>query len=209
MNLFRKLQQFILPAGTDFFVSMQHQSAMTEKVVDELYHLYIEDKKIDSLSMLDLIKQEKEIRKNNLQQLYAALITPIDKEAISRAIINLDWVVLSIEHLHVELETYGIRNLEEYESILVLLKQEMENLSYCFSLLEQKKYDVFSNQIFTIVHLDNLVIKEYAKHVSALLSGNDIKKIIEYKEILTQLKEVSKRIRICANNMEDMIFKML
>ena len=41
-----------------------------------------------------------------------------------------------------------------------------------------------------------------------LFENKDINHVLKHKEILTQIKEISKRIHICGNHLEDIVFKM-
>ncbi len=208
MGALKKLQDFILPQEVDFFKRLQEQSVSCKNCIDELYNFYITQNSSSTDTLKNLIQQAEEMRSKNLKELYQVFITPVDKEAISRAYINLDWVVMSVKHLEVELEIYEIKDLIEYKSILDLLKEEMTDIHTGFGMLRKNDFEKFSLLVFNIVQNDNKLIEEYARYVSALLSSNDIKKIITRKEILNQLKEVSKRIRMCANDLEDMDFKM-
>ncbi len=207
MKLFKKIQEYILPREVDFFQGLQEQSILIKNIIDELHNIYITKKSSDG-NVKELIQNAQDIRREKLNELYQVFITPVDKEAIGRAYINLDWVVMSIEHLEVELKIYKIADLTEYETIINLLKEEMNHIHHGFEMLQKNDFDHFSKRVFSIVHCDNKLIEEYARRVADHLDSNDLKMILTHKEILAQLKEISKRIRICANDLEDMLFKM-
>jgi uncharacterized protein Yka (UPF0111/DUF47 family) len=207
MNLFKKLKSYILPKEVDFFGNLTKQSRMTEAIVTELYNIYISTSG-DATELRSLITESKNMRTKNLIELNAVLITPVDREAISRAYVNLYWIVLSIKHLDMEIGSYDIKSLNEYENILVNLKQQMNVMSTCFQLLKDNKHsDVLSN-VYQVIHLDNTLILDYSRHLNKLFDGKDMKHILQHKEILSQLKEISKRIHFCANSVEDIVFKM-
>ncbi len=208
MGTLKKIENYILPHEVDFFDHLQKQSGLTKNIIDELYHIYIEQSSSSITLLKKMIQQAQDLRRENLKELYNIFITPVDKEAISRAYVNLDWVVMSIEHMQVELEIYEITNLTEYKTILDILREEMSDIHIGFGELNKNNFENFSKLVFNVVHHDNELIKEYAHQVSLLFNSNDIKKIITRKEILSQMKEISKRIRICANDLEDMLFKM-
>ena len=48
----------------------------------------------------------------------------------------------------------------------------------------------------------------YVQEVSSLVESKDMEKIFIHKELLSQLKEISKRMRMMANSLEDIIMKM-
>ena len=207
MNFFKKLSGFILPKEVDFFGNLNQQSTITQQIVNTLYGIYIERSKT-SLQLDEAIGKANELRIKNLIELNNVLITPVDKEAISRVYLSLDWIVLSIKHLDVEINAYKISSLAEYEKIFIFLKEQMEKMDECFALLKKKKYNEVLKKINDIIRLDDELIKEYSGQLSALFDSDSTKHILRHKEILSQLKEVSKRIHVCANTMEDIVFKM-
>lgn len=202
------LRKFILPQTVDFFKRLETQSILCRDIIDELRNIYLSHKSSSFNLLKKMIKEAEQARRKNLKELEQVFITPVDKEAISRAYINLDWVVMSIKHLQAELEIYGVEDLKEYTVILDLLREEMSDITNGFGMLHENKDGKSAELMFEIIHYDNELIKEYARQVSKLLESNDIKKIITQKEILYQLKEISKRIRLCANDLGDMLFKM-
>jgi uncharacterized protein len=207
MSLLDKLKHYILPKEVDFFGNLRHQCRITEDIVEELYRAYVLDAG-DTAKMQALIAEAKKMRARNLVELNNVLITPVDKEAISRTYVNLHWIVLSIKHLDVEIAAYAIRTLKEYEPLFGNLKDQMHALTGCFLLLKEKRYQAVQDRVYGIIHFDNELIRTYSDQLAALFRGDDLKRILQHKEILSQIKEVSKRIHVCANTVEDMVFKM-
>jgi uncharacterized protein Yka (UPF0111/DUF47 family) len=207
MNFFKKLSGFILPREIDFFGNLCNQSAITLHITEILYHIYIVKSKT-SAELNEVISGANELLTKNLIELDEVLITPVDKEAFSRAYLNLDWIVLSIKHLDVEISTYKISSLAEYEEIFGLLNSQMKVMNDCFAWLKMKKYKDVLLGLKKIVQLDDELIREYSRQLASLFNHDSVKHILRYKEILSQLKEVSKRIHVCANTMEDLVFKM-
>ena len=207
MKFFKKLAGFILPKEVDFFGNLSRQNTITQHIVNTLYDIYIEKTKT-SEHLDNAIKEANELRIKNLVELNNVLITPIDKEAISRVYLSHDWIALSIQHLDVEISAYTITSLLEYKKIFSLLKTQMEEMNVCFSSLKKKKYDEVLAGINNIIRLDDDLIKEYSTQLAVLFKNDSMKFILGHKEILSQLKEVSKRIHVCANTVEDIVFKM-
>jgi len=208
MDTIKKLKEFILPVEIDFFKRLQEQSVLCKNIIDELYKIHIAQGSSSVALLKTMIRDAETVRRENLKELEQVFITPVDKESISRAYINLDWVIMSIKHLQVELEIYQIDDLKEYKAIFDFLIEEINHVTSGFKMLNRSKKKQ-SWQDHKIIHCDNELIKEYARQVSILLESDDIKKIITRKEILNQLKEVSKRIRLCANDLDDIMFKMI
>jgi hypothetical protein len=137
MNLLKKLGSYILPKEVDFFGNLTKQSQISQRVVEQLYEQYV-NKSLESDKLHGLIAEAKEMRANNLIELNDVLITPVDKEAISRAYTGLHWIVLSVKHLDVEIRAYQINSLTEYEVLFSSLKKQINELTGCFQLLKEK-----------------------------------------------------------------------
>ena len=88
------------------------------------------------------------------------------------------------------------------------IRQEMLQLTEGFIMLEAKNYERVMEHVDQVIHLDDQVIKDYAGFLAGLFKESDMQHIFKHKEILSQLKEISKRIHICANHLEDIVFKM-
>lgn len=207
INLLKKLSDFILPKEVDFFGNLSRQSSLTQEVINTLHSIYIEKSRtIEQLNKA--IKDAYDLRKKNLLELNEALITPVDKEAISRVYLNLDWIVLSVMHLNAEIDTYEIATLMNHEKLLNILKQQMGKITNSFTFLKDKKYTDVLNEVAYVIKLDDDLINEYSHHLKILFDNDSVKYILMQKEILSQLKEISKHIHVCANTVEDIVFKM-
>jgi len=44
--------------------------------------------------------------------------------------------------------------------------------------------------------------------MAKLANSKDMKEVFMHKELLNQLKEISKRMQMCANSLEDIVMKM-
>ncbi|UKJ07825.1 hypothetical protein [Solitalea lacus] len=199
--------EYILPKEIDFFGNLHHQSEITKEVLDTLHNIYVDMSKTNE-QLIAKIQEANKMRMSHLVELNSVMITPVDKEAISRIYVELDWIVLSIKHLNIEISAHHISNLKEYERMILLLKKQMIKMNDCFLNLKQKKYGELLSMVNSIIRMDDELIKEYSVQVSVLLLKENIRDIIRHKEILTQLKEVSKRIHVCANSIEDIVFKL-
>lgn len=205
MKFFKKIKNLVIPETINFFGDLAIQSKITEEIINNLA-LKFTSKNQDNIK--ELIKKAKKSRKEKLKQLEKTFITPIDREAISRTYSQLYWTVLSIEHLINELEIYEITKLNEYQKIFDLLTEQIKELTNALELFNAKEYKTILNKVNTIIHLDNLLVLEYSKNLNALFQEKKINHILKHREILSQLKEISKRIHFCANQVEDMVFKV-
>ena len=207
MKLLKKLKKLILPEDIDFFGSLAEQSEITEEIIKKLELKFISQKNTD---IHDLIKKAKKSKKEKLKLLEKTFITPVDREAISRSYAHLYWITLSVEHFINELKIYQINDLKEYESIFKLLIEQIENITKSYQLFNKKKYDEILKIVNKTIHLDNQLVLEYSKNLNIIFGqGNkELTHILKHREILSQLKEISKRIHFSANQIEDIVFKV-
>ena len=206
--MLKQLKHWILPKELNFFKSLCQQSILTAQIIDELFQFYVEQSSKNSDQVFHLIAEAKTMRLVNLKELNTAFITPVDKEAISRVYVHLHWVALSIKHLVTEIDAYNIHNLNSYKIMFDLLGKEMHELTAGVTMLDAKNYDQVMQHVDQVIHLDNQLIQAYALHLAQLFKESDMQHIFKHKEILSQLKEISKRIHNCANHLEDIVFKM-
>lgn len=206
-SILDKIQSYVLPKEVDFFNNLIEQSKFIQAVIDTFHNKYFggDAQKTD---LTTYFSQAEDIRQKNLIELNNVLITPIDKEAIGRAYLELDWVILSIKHLDVEINAYQISSLKEYTAMFELIRQQAEKITYCFDQLKIKNFEQVLTQSKEIIDLDDALIVEYSYHLSTLFSGELSMHVIKHKAILNQTKELSKRMRTCANLIEDFVFKM-
>ncbi|HXW52792.1 MAG TPA: hypothetical protein VEL47_01675 [Myxococcota bacterium] len=206
-NFFKKLSNLLLPKEIDFFGNLYRQSSLTEEVLATLHNIYFKKSKtVDQLD--DIISRAYQLRKRFLLELNVVLITPIDREAISRTYLSLDWIVLSVKHFNAEINTYNIAPLERYEKIFISLIQQMTIITQCFLQLKEKKYDEILEALALVISMDDDLISEYSYQLKILFESDVLKDILAQREILSQLKEISKHIHVCANTVEDIVFKM-
>ena len=205
MKLLKKIKKFILPKEVDFFGNLTEQCKITEEIMKVLVEKYTTTQKGD---ISNLIKKAKKSRKEKLKELEKTFITPVDREAISRSYSHLYWIVLSVEHFVYEVDTYEIDSLKEYQKIFDLLLNQIEELSLAFSLFNKKEYDAILKHVNHIIHLDNKLVLIYSIELNKLFNKKELKIILKHREILAQLKEISKRIHFCSNQIEDIVFKI-
>ncbi|MBI1287822.1 MAG: hypothetical protein GC178_09605 [Flavobacteriales bacterium] len=208
MKVLQWLKKMVLPQVTDFYAEMTAQCEMTHEIIAELYDLHTQHHFTSSKKILKLVDDANKSNRKRMSQLENTFITPFDREAIARAYLHLHWVCLSTKHLVVELDTYEITQLNNYKAILELLDEEMTDLKKAFASLEKKDAAKTMKLLANVIHADDKLIKEYAVQLKQLFKGKDMENILQQREVLSQLKEISKRIHICANHVEDILFKM-
>lgn len=200
------IQKFILPKEMDLVAALQEQTSATRNIVHDLYAAYILHEDGAFIAIKNDTSETRAIKEKNMKELLDVFIAPYDKESVFRIITQLDWVALSVKHFVVEVDAYHEKqDLNVYRDIFELLKEMASWLEYGFNQLSKKELP----SIALIHDKYDLLVEYRAQHVAQLLQQEDIKHIIIHKDILSQLKEIAKRIQITANSLEDMAIKIM
>jgi len=190
----------------DLVAALQEQTSATRNIVHDLYAAYILHEDGAFIAIKNDTSETRAIKEKNMKELLDVFIAPYDKESVFRIITQLDWVALSVKHFVVEVDAYHEKqDLNVYRDIFELLKEMASWLEYGFNQLSKKELP----SIALIHDKYDLLVEYRAQHVAQLLQQEDIKHIIIHKDILSQLKEIAKRIQITANSLEDMAIKIM
>lgn len=208
MSLKSLFEKYILPKKIDFVNSLQQQSSITYMVINDLYDCFIHLDEKACQMILDDEHRASEMKDQNMHDLLNAFITPIDRESIYRAVNGLNWIVLSIKHFVLETKAYDINDLNEHEKLFKLVVEAGKLLDRGFHALGKNDYDDVAKMAEEVrLHYDDLV-NIYVLEMAALAKEDDCKKLFIYKEILSQLKEIGKRIYITGNTLQDIVVKI-
>lgn len=206
--IFNKIKNWILPKEIPFFEHLIQHSSQIHNIAKELKDCYISPSKKDTKQLKKLIVNSQNLYSENLKLVNSTFITPVDRESISRLHISLNWVVLSIKHLITEIEIYELNAFKRYDKMFDLIIEQMDIITKGFTCLNSKDYNSMKKSVENIIHLDNKVIKEYASILDHFFDKQNLSEAVLHKEILSQLREISKRIHYCANYIEDIIYKI-
>ncbi len=202
------IKKYILPKEVDFVSALDEHSMIIKKITDDLYKCFLESNAASCKAILEDQHKAKNIRDTNMKELLNTFITPFDRESIYRVITQLDWIAISVRHFVIETQAYNINKLdEEYGLIIKHIQLQAELLTAGFKTLksnQQKTADNAQRVRDTYDELMDLYVQKMAK----LSKCNNMQEIFIQKEILAQLKEISKRMRMTANSLEDIVMKM-
>lgn len=208
MGLKSLFEKYVLPKKTDFVGALQHQSAITYAVVNDLYDCFIHLDERACEMILNDEHQAVEMKAKNMNELMNAFITPIDRESIYRAVNGLNWIVLSIKHFVLETKTYAINDLSEHEKIIRLIVEAGKELNEGFEALGKDKNDEIGQKVEQVRIKYDAIVNAYVQEMAILSKDEDFKKLFIYKEVLSQLREIGKRIYMTANTLQDIVVKM-
>lgn len=202
------IKKYILPKEIDFLSALDEHAMIIKHIVDDLQKCFIEANEKSCQAILHDQHKAQAIRDKNMQNLLNVFITPIDRESIYRVITELDWIAISIRHFLIEAKSYQIHKENEvYNALIKKIQLQAELLTAGFKTLKSNREKTAQSAKRVRDSYDELM-DIYVKEVSTLVESKDMEKIFIHKELLSQLKEISKRMRMTANSLEDIIMKM-
>jgi len=203
------LQNYILPREVDFISGLQAHSLSVHKTIRDLYLCFIKTKEESCSAIIEDEHEAQCIREKNMQELLDAFITPIDRESIYRVISQLDWIAVSVRHFVLEAKAYEITTLENaYIDILSLLKEQSLALNQGFVNLKKSNASLVAKNAQSVRDNYEKLIELHIQKMADIAKSNNMRDMFIQREILLQLKEISKRLQICANSLEDIVIKM-
>ncbi|ADN08996.1 DUF47 domain-containing protein [Sulfurimonas autotrophica] len=202
------IKKYILPKEVDFLSALNEHSMIIKDITDDLYKCFLESNTKSCKAILEDQHKAKEVRDTNMKELLNTFITPFDRESIYRVITELDWIAISVRHFVIETQAYNIHKLdEEYGVIIKHIQLQAELLTAGFKTLKKNSKKTAKNTKRIRDTYDELM-DLYVKKMAKLAKSESIQTMFIQKEILTQLKEISKRMRMTANSLEDIVMKM-
>ncbi len=202
------IKKYILPKEVDFLSALNEHAMTIKKITDDLYRCFLENDEESCDAILQDQHQAREIRDANMSELLNTFITPFDRESIYRVITQLDWIAISVRHFVIEAKAYKIRQLdEEYAILIKQLQLQAELLTAGFKTLKSSAHKTADNAK-RVRDAYDVLMDSYVVQMAKLAECEDTHKIFVQRELLAQLKEISKRMRMCANSLEDIVMKM-
>ena len=202
------IKKYILPKEIDFISALHSHAMIIKKIIDDLEKCFISEDDTHCLAILDDQHQAKKIRDNNMKDLLNVFITPIDRESIYRVITELDWIAISMRHFVIEAKAYHVSKLDEdYAPMIIQLQLQAELLTAGFKTL---KTDVVktAESAKRVRDSYDILVDLHIQKMAHLATISNVKEQFIHRELLAQLKDISKRMRITANSLEDIIMKM-
>jgi uncharacterized protein Yka (UPF0111/DUF47 family) len=203
------IKKFILPKEVDFISALLEHSLVIDSIVNALYLCFIDAKEERCQDILTNEHQAQSIKEKNMGELLNTFITPIDRESIYRVITQLDWIAVSIRHFVLEAKAYKICSLDDgYTEIIGCIQQQSKSLNLGFQNLKGSDAVTVAKNTQDVRDGYEALIEIHIAKMAELADSNDIREMFIQKELLSQLKEISKRMQVCANSLEDIVVKM-
>lgn len=206
-SIFRRLFDRVFPKMPDFFVLLTEQC----RQVTHSTGLLVEFMETGDPATGQLIRQDEHeadrVKVRNLHTLNEAFSTPIDREDLYRAIIDLDEVVNYCKTTVSEMEVLQLSPDKHCLEMAMHIKLGTDALAQGFSRLA-KEPGAAAADADAARKAERRVEKAYRRAIAELFIGDDYIHMFKRREIYRHLSNAADRMANCANTLHDIVVKM-
>ena len=206
-SIFRRLFERVFPKTPDFFSLLteqcQHVAHSTGLLVE-----FMESG--DPATGLKIRQDEHEadhIKVRNLHTLNEAFSTPIDREDLYRAIIDLDEIVNYCKTTVSEMDVLALAPDKHCLEMAMHIKLGADALTLGYGKLA-KQPGAAAEDADTARKAERKVEKIYRRAIAELFQGDDYIHMFKRREIYRHLSNAADRMANCANTLHDIVVKM-
>ena len=197
----------IFPKAPDFFRLLSEESTQVAHTVGMLVEFM---ESADPELGVQIKKDEHEadtIKVRNIHTLNEAFSTPIDREDIYRAIMDLDEIVNYCKTTVNEMSMLGVTPDHYTLEMSRLLKDGVDAVAAGFARLGTDPESAASDAD-AARKAERRVEKLYRKALADLFQGEDYINMFKRREIYRHLSNAADRMAHCANTLHDIVVKM-
>ncbi len=206
-SIFQSLYERVFPKTPDFFTMLAEQCQQ----VGHTANLLVEYMETGDPEVGDLVKRNEHeadvIKVRNIHTLNEAFSTPIDREDIYRAIIDLDDVVDYCKSTVFEMEALGIKPDKYDLEMAVRLREGTVALISGYSRLKTMPAAA-ADDANAARKAERMVERIYRNALVDLFQGDDYIAMFKHREIYRHLSNAADRMAHCANTLHDIVVKM-
>ncbi|MBS1191203.1 MAG: phosphate transport regulator-like protein [Rhodocyclaceae bacterium] len=206
-SLFRRLFERVFPKTPDFFALLAeqcfHVSHSTGLLVD-----YMESG--DPEVGLQIRQDEHDadrVKARNLHTLNEAFSTPIDREDIYRAIVDLDEIVNYCKTTVSEMDVLGVKPDKHSLEIALHIKLGVDALVTGYAKLATQPAAA-AEDADNARRAERKAEKAYRRAIADLFQGDDYINMFKRREIYRHLSNAADRVANCANTLHDIVVKI-
>ncbi len=205
--IFRRLFERVFPKMPNFFALLTEQC----EHVAHTTGLLVEFMESGEAATGDQIRQDEHtadhIKIRNLHTLNEAFSTPIDREDLYRAIIDLDEVVNYCKSTVSEMSVLCLAPDKHCLEMAMHIKLGTDALALGFARLA-KEPAVAAADADAARKAERKVEKAYRRAIAELFQGDDYINMFKRREIYRHLSNAADRMANCANTLHDIVVKM-
>ncbi len=206
-SIFRRLFDRVFPKMPDFFTLLTDQCMHVAHTAG----LLVEFMESGDPNTGLLIRQDEHeadrVKVHNLHTLNEAFSTPIDREDLYRAIIDLDEVVNYCKTTVSEMDVLGLAPDKSCLEMAMHIKLGTDALALGFSRLAKNPAEAAADAD-SARKAERKVEKAYRRAIAELFQGDDYIHMFKRREIYRHLSNAADRMANCANTLHDIVVKM-
>jgi uncharacterized protein Yka (UPF0111/DUF47 family) len=206
-SIFRRLFERVFPKMPDFFSLLTEQCQHVAQTTGRL----VEFMETGDSAVGQSIRQDEHeadrVKIHNLHTLNEAFSTPIDREDLYRAIIDLDEIVNYCKTTVSEMEVLGLTPDKHCLEMAMHIKLGTDALVQGYARLA-KEPALAAEDADTARKAERRVEKNYRRAIAELFVGDDYIHMFKRREIYRHLSNAADRMANCANTLHDIVVKM-
>jgi uncharacterized protein Yka (UPF0111/DUF47 family) len=206
-SAFRRLFNRVFPKMPDFFAMLSDQC----QHVAQTAALLVEFMETGDPDIGRQIRQDEHeadrVKVHNLHTLNEAFSTPIDREDLYRAIMDLDEIVNYCKTTVSEMEVLGLAPDKRCLEMAMHIKLGADALALGYSRLA-KSPSMAASDADAARKAERRVEKNYRRALAELFVGDDYIHMFKRREIYRHLSNAADRMANCANTLHDIVVKM-
>ncbi len=206
-SFLRRLKDRVFPKTPDFFLLLAEQCEHVAHTAGRL----VEFMETGDPEVGQLIRQDEHeadrVKIRNLHTLNEAFSTPIDREDLYRAIINLDEIVNYCKTTVSEMQVLGLSPDKHCLEMAMHIKLGTDALVQGYARLAKQPADA-AEDADAARKAERRVEKNYRRAIAELFVGTDYIHMFKRREIYRHLSNAADRMANCANTLHDIVVKM-
>lgn len=206
-SMLRRLLERIFPKTPDFFALLteqcQHVTVTTGRLVE---FMESGDAAVGKLIRQDEHEADR-VKVRNLHTLNESFSTPIDREDLYRAIVNLDEVVNYCKTTVSEMEVLGVTPDKHCLEMAMHIKLGADALALGYAKLARQPAEAAADAD-AARKAERRVEKNYRRALAELFVGDNYLDMFKRREIYRHLSNAADRMANCANTLHDIVVKM-
>ncbi|OMG53648.1 phosphate transport regulator [Azonexus hydrophilus] len=206
-SILARLLGRIFPKMPDFFTMLTEQCQQVAKTAGLLVEfMETADHEVGRQIRKDEHEADR-VKISNLHTLNEAFSTPIDREDLYRAIMDLDEIVNYCKTTVSEMEVLGLAPDKHCLEMAMHLKLGADALVQGFTKLAKTPQDA-ANDADSARKAERRVEKAYRRAIADLFQGDNYIHMFKQREIYRHLANAADRMAHCANTLHDIVVKM-
>jgi uncharacterized protein len=205
--LMRRLLQRVFPPSPDFFAMLTEQCQQVAHTAGLLVDFMESGDPVVGKRIRQNEHEADRVKVRNLHVLNEAFATPIDREDLYRAIMDLDDVVNYCKTTVSEMEVLALAPDKHCLEMALHIKLGADALALGYARLAKTPSEAAADAD-TARKAERRVEKCYRRALADLFQGEDYIQMFKRREIYRHLSNGADRMAHCANTLHDIVVKM-